>query len=129
MIIVCRAANIADAHLIRQMLENEGIPAFIQGEYLQGGIGELPANTEILVHVGDENAAAARTIIHAWESAEPVEFEDNLPEASSIQSTVAAAGGFPPGKAALLFLAVVIGGGLVMVWLRHCADGSLLSFW
>lgn len=71
MIIVYSAANIADAHLIRQMLEAEGIPAFIQGEYLQGAVGELPANTEIFVRVADENAAAARAIVDAWESAEP----------------------------------------------------------
>jgi len=71
MIIVYRAANITDAHLIRQMLEAEGIPAFIQGEYLQGAVGELPANTEVFVQVADENAIAARAIVDEWDSAEP----------------------------------------------------------
>ena len=123
MIIVYRAANIADAHLTRQMLENEGIPAFIQGEYLQGGIGELPANTEILVHVGDENAAAARTIIDAWENAEPVEFEDDFPEVGSDESIGAIARGFSLSKSMLLFFVVAIVGGLAMAWLRHYSEG------
>lgn len=35
------AANIIDAHLVRQALEAEGIPAFVRGEALTGGIGEL----------------------------------------------------------------------------------------
>lgn len=78
MIIIYRAANIADAHLIRQMLEAEGIPAFIQGEYLQGAVGELPANTEILVQVGDDDYAAARAIVETWESAEVDAIEDNV---------------------------------------------------
>lgn len=87
MIIIHRAANIADAHLIRQLLEAEGIPAFIQGEYLQGAVGELPANTEILVHVADGNAEAARGIIAAWESAEPVVLDEEDAEKSTVTGT------------------------------------------
>ena len=71
MITIYSAANTADAHLIRQMLEAEGIPAFIQGEYLQGAVGELPANTEILVRVADENAGAARAKVEAEDQSEP----------------------------------------------------------
>ncbi len=87
MIIIYRAANIADAHLIRQMLEAEGVPAFVQGEYLQGAVGELPANTEILVHVADENADAARAIVDEWESAEPVLLEEDVAEKSTVTET------------------------------------------
>jgi hypothetical protein len=123
MIIIYRAANIADAHLIRQLLEAEGMPAFIQGEYLQGAVGELPANTEICVHVADTHAEAARAMVDAWESAEPVEFEDDLTASPSDKSSSAVAGGYSLGKAILLFLAVVIGGGLMMAWLRHYAEG------
>lgn len=38
---VYEAANLIDAHLVRQALEDEGIPAFVRGEALTGGIGEL----------------------------------------------------------------------------------------
>ncbi len=38
---VYEAANLIDAHLVRQALEAEGIPAFIRGEALIGGMGDL----------------------------------------------------------------------------------------
>lgn len=40
--VVYEAGNIIDAHLVRHALEHAGIPVFIQGEALLGGIGELP---------------------------------------------------------------------------------------
>ena len=126
MIIVYRAANIADAHLIRQMLESEGIPAFIQGEYLQGAVGELPATTEILVHVADGHADAARVIVEEWESAEPVALEDESPESDTLPENPQqrpAGGGYSLTKAAILFLAIVIGGALAMSWLYRYAQG------
>lgn len=36
------AANLIDAHLVRHALEDAGIPVFIAGESLTGGMGELP---------------------------------------------------------------------------------------
>ena len=126
MIIVYRAANIADAHLMRQLLENEGIPAFIQGEYLQGAVGELPANTEILVHVADENADAARVVVDEWESAEPVVTEDEVSENEALPEAMpqpAAGGGYSLVKGIVLFLMVVIGGALAMSLVYRYAQG------
>ncbi|MFZ2753284.1 MAG: DUF2007 domain-containing protein [Lysobacteraceae bacterium] len=120
MIIIYRAANIADAHLIRQLLEAEGIPAFIQGEYLQGAVGELPANTEILVHVADENADAARVVVDEWESAEPVVAED---DGSEEMPQRPADGGYSLAKGVVLFLMVVIGGALAMSLVYRYAQG------
>lgn len=105
MIIIYRAANIADAHLIRQLLEAEGIPAFIQGEYLQGAVGELPANTEILVHVADENADAARAIVDEWESAEPVMLEEEAAEKSLAAGTLPS----PPASKRGMPIAWIVG--------------------
>lgn len=118
MIIAYRAANIADAHLVRQMLEAEGIPAFIQGEYLQGAVGELPANTEILVRVSDDRYDDARAVVVEWESGEPVVFDDDA-------ATVVAA---PTAKQSairyfLLFVAIVVGGSVAMILLRRLAEG------
>ncbi len=87
MITIYRAANTVDAHLIRQMLEAEGIYAFIQGEYLQGAVGELPANTEVLVQVSDEHYAAARAVVQRWESAEIENSEDDADEARGSPAT------------------------------------------
>ena len=41
--IVYRAENLFDAHLVKDALEADGIPAFIAGEYLTGAVGQLPA--------------------------------------------------------------------------------------
>ena len=122
MIIIYRAANIADAHLIRQLLEAESIPAFIQGEYLQGAVGELPANTEIRVHVADENAEAARSIVDEWESAEPVVADDDVSEDEAMPQR-AAGGGYSLAKGIVLFLMVVIGGALAMSLVYRYAQG------
>ncbi len=42
MVPVYHAANLIDAHLVRHALEDAGIPVFILGESLTGGMGELP---------------------------------------------------------------------------------------
>jgi hypothetical protein len=117
MIIVYRAANIADAHLIRQMLEAEGIAAFIQGEYLQGAVGELPANTEILVRVSDEHFDAARAVVAEWESGEPMTFDDEDDDVVA----VTASGPVATRSAIryfLVFVAIVVGGSIAMILLR-----------
>lgn len=81
MISIYQAANLADAHLIRHLLQEERIDAFIAGEYLQGALGEIPANTPIDVRVAPEDAARARAIVQAWESApiDPAMFDDDEP--------------------------------------------------
>lgn len=48
---VYHAEGIVDAHLVKDALENAGIPAFINGEYLIGGMGQLPARDFMTVSV------------------------------------------------------------------------------
>ncbi len=50
-------------------LQQAGIEAVIQGEYLQGGIGELPAAGNIRVMVGEDDVAEARQVIADWDAA------------------------------------------------------------
>lgn len=50
------------AHLIRAVLVQEGIPALVGGESLQGAVGELPALMFIRVQVPIEHATRAREI-------------------------------------------------------------------
>lgn len=40
---VYRAQNSMQAHLVRSVLEDEGIPAVVDGDVLQGVIGAMPA--------------------------------------------------------------------------------------
>ena len=40
--VVYEAENLVDAHLVRGVLEQAGIPVWVRGEYLTGAMGELP---------------------------------------------------------------------------------------
>src|SRR5574337_2189619 len=51
--IVYHAEGIVDAHLVKDALEQAGIPAFVNGEYLIGGMGQLPARDFLTVSVPD----------------------------------------------------------------------------
>jgi hypothetical protein len=61
--IIYRAENLFDAHLVKDALEAEDIPAFIAGEYLTGAIGQLPAMDYIAVMVPESSLATARGIV------------------------------------------------------------------
>jgi hypothetical protein len=59
------AAHLADAVLVRDGLEDAGIPAFILGESLLGGLGQLPAYGLVQVAVPDSLLPAAREWLQA----------------------------------------------------------------
>lgn len=63
------ASSNIEAHLVMHQLQQAGIEATIQGEYLQGGIGELPAAGNIRVVVPAKDVAEARQVIADWEAA------------------------------------------------------------
>lgn len=60
--IVYQAENIVDAHLVKHALESAGIHAYVSGEYLTGGMGQLPAMDLVAVMVDDID----------WEAASPI---------------------------------------------------------
>ena len=60
---VYEAANLIDAHLVRQALEAEGIPAFIRGEALTGGMGELGVFGLLAVMVPEAAWPQARALV------------------------------------------------------------------
>ncbi|HEY1283248.1 MAG TPA: DUF2007 domain-containing protein [Steroidobacteraceae bacterium] len=64
---VFHASTSLDAHLVQQLLERAGIQSRIDGEFLQGGAGELPPGNLIRVRVEPERVAEAREIIAEWE--------------------------------------------------------------
>jgi hypothetical protein len=61
--IVYRAQNLIDAHLVKDALENAEVPAFIAGEYLTGGVGQLPAMDYVAVLVPDSSMDVAEQIV------------------------------------------------------------------
>ncbi len=63
--IVYKADNLFDAHLVRHALEDAGIPAFVFGESLLGGMGELPLFGVLRVGVPDAARPQAEDIVAA----------------------------------------------------------------
>jgi hypothetical protein len=59
------AQNLIDAHLARHALEDAGIPAFVFGENLLGGAGELPLFGVLRVCVPDGCEAPAKVALAA----------------------------------------------------------------
>ncbi|KAB7765196.1 DUF2007 domain-containing protein [Xanthomonas maliensis] len=61
--IAYRAAHLIDAHLAKHALEDAGLTAFVFGESLLGGAGELPAFGMVQVCVADEDLAQAQAVL------------------------------------------------------------------
>jgi Putative prokaryotic signal transducing protein len=76
---VYNAANHIQAHMVMHVLEQAGVHAMVQGEFLQSGAGELPVGNLVGVAVDDEDVAVAREIIEDWEQLmqEPGEEEES----------------------------------------------------
>jgi hypothetical protein len=100
---VYEASTGLDAHMILNLLEQRHISGRIEGEYLQGGIGELSALGFVRVLVAEEDYAQATQIIREWEAIQP-------PEGKSIPET-------NTSIALRTFVAGVFVGALVMYWL------------
>lgn len=60
---VYEAENLIDAHLVRGLLEGAGIPAWVRGEALTGGMGELPVSGFVAVCVPEVCLPAARELL------------------------------------------------------------------
>lgn len=67
--IIYRAENIIDANLVKNALANEGIDAFVSGQYLTGAIGELPAWNLVAVMVADRDIEQATPIVQSIDEA------------------------------------------------------------
>jgi hydrogenase maturation factor len=64
---VYNAANNIQAHIVMHVLEQAGVHALVQGEFLQSGAGELPVGNLVGVAVDDADVEIAREIIEDWE--------------------------------------------------------------
>jgi hypothetical protein len=65
------AANALEAHMILDLLKQEGLAGRIDGEHLQGAAGELPLGSLVRVMVEEQDLPAARAVIARWEAAQP----------------------------------------------------------
>ena len=67
--IVYQAENIIDANLVKNALEQEGISAFVSGQYLTGAAGELPPLALVNVMVAEVDWARGRAIAERIDAA------------------------------------------------------------
>ena len=68
---VYEASNTLDAHMILNVIEQSGISGWVDGEYLQGGIGEIQAMGIVRVLVNDNDYQQARDVVAQWEAEQP----------------------------------------------------------
>lgn len=73
MIVVYNASNSIEAHLIKNLLEQQEVPAYVFGDYLQGGVGEIQAIGLVTVNVSDSDHTKAKEIIDAWNNSTTIE--------------------------------------------------------
>lgn len=83
MISVFRGSDYIEAQLISGLLRQAGIEVFLQGAYLQGALGDLPATGHLAIFVDDADRMAAERIIKAYERGELSIDEDSEPPAQS----------------------------------------------
>ena len=82
------------AQMICDLLISAGVPARVDGSYLQGIGGEIPLGNAVRVRVEPARAAEARAIIAEWESAEVPSDEEAAAEAEA----AGLGAGEPPAK-------------------------------
>lgn len=66
MMIVYQANDLIDANLLAHRLNDAGIECFVNGGFLTGGIGELPAAGLVTVAVADEQVDEAMAVVVAF---------------------------------------------------------------
>lgn len=70
---VYEAANAVEAHMLQDLLRSAHIHARVDGAYLQGAMGELPAAGLVRLVVEDEDWLRARAELERWEAEQPRE--------------------------------------------------------
>lgn len=68
MVKVFTAQNSLEANIVKGMLEANDIQAYVEGEYLQGAIGELAAIDFAFVSVDEVNEDKALRLINEYET-------------------------------------------------------------
>ncbi|MBS0455841.1 MAG: DUF2007 domain-containing protein [Proteobacteria bacterium] len=70
--VVSEPANLIEAYLLKGVLESDGIPVFVRGEHLLGGVGQLPAIGLLALCVPDVCAEQANGILAALAAHPPL---------------------------------------------------------
>lgn len=120
------ASSAVEGHMLQDLLQQEGISARLDGAFLQGAMGGLPASGLVRLVVDDADYERGRAIIERWEGAEPVPKTAPLATQKSSSRLVAALMGMLIGVAgtyAFLRSPVSVDG------IDHNRDGILDEQW
>jgi hypothetical protein len=83
MLIVYKAQDISEAHIVAGMLQANGIEAHVGGYYVQGAIGDIGTLNLANVHVSDEDVPLARSIIREYEGNDQKPVDDTTERVTS----------------------------------------------
>jgi Putative prokaryotic signal transducing protein len=72
------ASNAIEAHMIRDLLKQEGLTAYIRGEYLQGAVGEIPASGLVRLEIDESEYEQAREFVMRWDAAQPAVIPEKI---------------------------------------------------
>lgn len=64
--------------MLLDLLEQSGLSGRVDGEFLQGGIGEIQTMGVIRVMVADDDYAQAKMIVEDWETSQPAEEDQKV---------------------------------------------------
>ncbi len=106
---VYEPANTVEAHMLKTLLEQQGLPTHIEGKYSQSAIGGLPLTGTLRLEVNEADYDQARAILMQWEADQPA-------TVSAAEPAVSAAGERRLGKA--VAVSALVGGivGGLGVW-------------
>jgi len=68
MVKVFTAKNSIEANIVKGMLDANDIPAYVEGDYLQGAVGELAAIDFAFVSVDEVNKEKAIRLVNEYET-------------------------------------------------------------
>ena len=120
------ASSSVEGHMLQDLLRQEGVSARLDGAFLQGAMGGLPASGLVRLVVDEADYENGRAIIERWEAAEPAAQPTPLAAQKSSGRLVAALMGVLIGAAgtyAFLRSPVSVNG------IDHDRDGILDEQW
>lgn len=68
MIELFQARDSIEARLIYNLLKQAGLDAGVEGEFLQGGIGELQAFGAVRVMIAEEDYEEGKAVLEDWDA-------------------------------------------------------------
>lgn len=121
--------------MLHDLLEQEGISTRMDGAYLQGAVGELPASGLVRLVVDDDDYEQARAVIRRWEASEVSEPTAASPKTGSSGLRALVAGALIGVAGTYLFFHAPLNnegidynhdGKLDVVW-RYSPNGTFLG--